>query len=173
MIDGQVTSQKAPTGGTEDNQLLVVDIVQYLLSLAKLSEKDKTGNRELSEGLRSVAHALRPYGDCLVLELADAMKKKAPSRVGRKTTSTKAKSQLPPALESISQEDIERILNDESYTKRQIAELGVQRFGISQSKLERLRKKDSLESVRAALEHERSLDVIAMEARRGGKARSA
>ena len=173
MISGQFKSQKPSTHGAEENQLLVADMVQYLLSLAKLYEKDKTGNTELSEGLRNVAHALRPYADCLVLELTDAIKKKTPSTHRTKTSSTKAKSQLPPELESIGQEDIDRILDDESYTKQQIAELGVRRFGISRSKLERLRKKDARDSVRAALEHENSLDMISMEARRGGEARSA
>ena len=173
MRSGHLKSKRAPTHDAEENQLLVADMVQYLLSLAELYEKDKTGNTDLSEGLRNVAHALRPYADCPVLELTDAIKKKAPSTDRRKRASTKAKSQLPPALESLGQEDIDKILNDESYTKKQIAELGVRRFGISRSKLERLRKTDARDSVRAALEHEKSLDVISMEARRGGKARSA
>ena len=172
MRNGQFKSQKRPTYDAVEDQLRVADMVQYLLSLAKLYEKDKTGNTELSEGLRSVAQALRPYADCLVPELPDAIKKKTSTAGRLKTGSTKAKSQLPPELESIGQEGIERILNDESYTKQQIAELGVQRFGISRSKLERLRKKDARDSVRAALEHENSLDAISMEARRGGKARS-
>ncbi len=173
MRSGHLKSKSAPTYDAEENQLLVADMVQYLLSLAELYEKDKTGNADLSEGLRNVAHALRPYADCPVLELTDAIKKKAPSTDRRKRASTKAKSQVPPALESLGQEDIDKILNDESYTKKQIAELGVRRFGISRSKLERLRKTDARDSVRAALEHEKSLDVISMEARRGGKARSA
>ena len=172
MRNGQLKSQKSPTHELEDNQLLVGDMVQYLLNLARLYDKNKTGNAKLSEGLRSVAHALRPYADCMVLELTDSIKRKAPSPGRRRTVSTKAKPQLPPAMESIGQEDIERILNDGNYTKQQVAELGVRRFGISRSKLERLRKEDARDSVRAALEHEKSLDVISMEARRGGKARS-
>ena len=78
---------------------------------------------------------------------------------------------LPPELESMGQDAIERILDDEGYTKLQIVELGVQRFGISRSKLDRLNKKDALESVRAALGHEKSLDVISIEARKGANAR--
>ena len=173
MRNGQFKLKQSPTHDAEEDQLLVADMVQYLLSLAKLYEKDRTGNSKLSKGLRSVVHALRPYADCLVLELTDAIKKNASSADRRKTASTKAKSQLLPELESIGQEDIEKTLNDESYTKQQIVELGVRRFGISRSKLERLRKKDARDSVHAALEHEKSLDVIALEARRGGKARSA
>jgi hypothetical protein len=99
--------------------------------------------------------------------------KRATSEDSLKTTLSKAKSVLPAELESISQEYVERILDDESYNKQQVVELGVRRFGISRSKLERLRKEHAQDSVRAALEHEKSLDVISMEARRGGKARSA
>ena len=173
MRNGQFKSQKPTSYGVEENQLCVADMVQYLVRLAKLYEGDKTGNTELSEGLRTVAQALRPYADCLVIELTDAIKRQAPSTAGLKRASTKAKSQLPPALEAIGQEAIERILGDESYTKQQIAELGYRRFGISRSKLERLRKKDAQDSVRAALEHEESLDVISKEARRVGKERLA
>ena len=172
MRNGRSKTQKRPTYDAVEDQLRVADMVEFLVSLAKLYEKDKTGNAELSRGLRSVAHVLHPYADCLVLELADAIKKKAASTDRRKTASARLKPQLPPTLESIGQADVERILNDEDYTKRQIAELGVRRFGISRSKLERLRKNDARDSVRAALEHEKSLDVISMEARRGGEARS-
>lgn len=173
MTDRHIKPQRSPTHDTEESILLVSDMVRYLLSLANLYEKDKTGNKELSQGLRSLAHALRPFGNCAMLELADAIKEKAPATDRRKTASTKPKSQLPRGLESIDEKEIDRILNDESYTKKQMAELGLRRFGISRSKLERLRKQDARDSIRAALEHEKSLDVIAMEARRGGKARSA
>lgn len=172
MRNGLIKPQKSQTYEADEDQLLVADVVRHLLGLAKLYDVDKTGNTKLGEGLRIVAHALRPYSDCMVLELADAIKTKAPTRRSRKTPATKAKAQLPPTLESISQESIEEILKDGSYTKQQIAELGVRRFGISRSKLERLRKEEARESVRAAQEHEKSLDVISMEARRGGKTRS-
>ena len=173
MSNGQFKLQIEPAPDVPENQLLVADVVRYLSGLAKLHEEDKTGNPELSKGLRHVAHALRPYADCPVAELTDAIKKKPSSAVKAKTASSKAKSVLPPELEYIGHADVERILDDESYNKQQIVELGVRRFGISRSKLERLRKEHAQDSVRAALEHEKSLDVISMEARRGGKARSA
>ena len=171
MKNGQSRLYEKLLPDVPENQLLVADVVRYLLGLAKLHEHDKTGNRELSEGLRCVAQVLRPYANCSVIGLSDTIKKKS-SAVNSKISSNKAESVLPSELESISQEDIERILDDESYTKQQVAELGARRFGISRSKLERLRKKDAQDSVRAALEHEKSLDVISREASRGGKARS-
>lgn len=172
MSNGQFKLQIKPAPDSQENQLLVADVVRYLSSLAKLYEEDKTGNPELSKGLRHVAQALRTYADCPTAELTDAIKKKPSSAVKAKTASNKIKPILPPELESIDQEDVERILDDEGYIKQQIVELGGRRFGISRSKLERLPKKDARDSVRAALEHEKSLDVISREARRGGKARS-
>ena len=157
----------------QQEPLLVSDVVRYLSGLAKLHEEDKTGNPELSEGLRQVAKALRPYADCPVPELTDAIKKRALSAANSKTASARIESELPPELESIGQDGIARILDDESYTKQQIAELGARRFGISRSKLERISKKDAQDSVRAALEHEKSLDAISREARKGGMARLA
>ena len=173
MKGEQVESRESSTGDAEDNQLRVGDIVQYLLGLARLHEKGRANNTELSEGLRIVAHALRPYADCLVLELTDIITEKRAFANKRRVSTTKVESKLPDGLESIAHEDIELMLNSESYTKREIAELGLRRFGISRSKLERLRKKDARDAVRAALEHEKSLDAISIEARKGGKARSA
>ena len=113
MIDEKYKSVNNSIYDTEERQLLVADMVQYISSLAKPYEKDKTGNTKMSEGLRSVACALLPYADCLVLELADAIKNKQQSSDRRKIASPKAKSQLPPDLESIGQEDIDFILDNE------------------------------------------------------------
>ena len=167
MRNGPFNSQKLLPH--EEDQLRVADMVQYLLRLAKLYEADKTGNMELSKGLRAVAQALRPYADCLTSELTDALKKKASPISKRKIASTRP--QLPTSLENVSQTVVKEILDDDNYTNQQIAELGYQRFGISRSKLKSLRKKDAQDTVRAALEHERSLEAISREARKGANAR--
>ena len=65
------------------------------------------------------------------------------------------------------------ILNDEKYLKSQIVELGACRFGIPRSKLNRLSRPQATASVRAALDHERSLGAIAEQAKRAGERRSA
>ena len=156
--------------------LLVADIVRYLSGLAKLHGEDKTGNSELSFGLLQVTKALRPYADCPVVELAAAIKNNSVSAVRAKSDRKPEEPAFPPELdsrlESIGQDEIERILNDDAGTKRQIVELGFRRFGISRSKLERLSLKDARYSVRAALENEKTLEVISQEARKAGKARA-
>ena len=173
MTDGQSKLYKKLIDDSGQSQLLVSDVVQYLSRLARLHKEDKTGNLELSKGLISVAQALRPYARYPVLELTDAIKKRLPSARGVGAVSRKGTQILPSTLESIGQEDAERILDDAGYTKQQLAELGFRRFGISRSKLERLPKKDALNSIRAALEHEKSLDVISKEASKGGTSGSA
>lgn len=75
------------------------------------------------------------------------------------------------ALESLSQDEVAQILDDPSSAKQQVAELGFRRFGISRAKLERLSKQAARDAVRAALEHEKSLDVISREASKSGQAR--
>ena len=156
--------------------MLVADIVKYLSGLAKLHGEGKTGNSELSFGLLQVTKALRPYADCPVPELASAIKNNSETVFNLKSRRKPIEPPFPPeldsSLESIGQDEIERILNDDSSTKRQIAEIGFRRFGISRSSLERLNKQDALESVRAALENERTLDVISREAVRAGQSRS-
>lgn len=158
---------------THENQLLVRDVVRHMSGLAKLYADKKTGNPELSEGLRQVAEALRPYSAYSVHELVPTLKEaKHLALEGHKASARKKRTPLPPNLEGLNKKDIENILSDESYTKVQIAELGSRRFGIPKAMLERLRKEDALMSVRAALENEKSLDVISQVARRSGKTRA-
>ena len=153
-------------------QILVADISKYLLGLAKLHEGSKIGNTELSNGLRCLARALRPYRNCSMIELADAINEKKRNVNEATTLPTRPDLVLPDELGSIGHQELERILSDDGYTKQQIAEVGARRFGISRSKLQRLRKSEARDSVRAALDHEKSLDVISHEAICGGKARS-
>ena len=161
-----------PFHNAEESQVLVTDIVGYLSGLAKLHEAEKTGNIGLSVGLRHLAEALRPYANAPVSELSAALKQNALRETSRRS-STRPRATLPAALESLEQTEIEGILNNDNYTKDQIAELGVKRFGISRSKLSRLRKRDAQDSIRAALENKKALDVISREARVSGRARSA
>lgn len=157
-----------PTDG--GNGLYVGDITQYLSGLAKLHKTERTGNQKLSDGLQFLVKVLRPYTDYPVSELANVLKEIAPE-VSFKAGLNRNESEPIAELETINQADIEKMLCDESYTKQQITELGVRRFGISRSKLNRLRKKEVVESVRASLEHEKTLDVISQEARKGNKTR--
>ena len=97
-----------------DSQLRVSDIIRYLLGLAKLHKEKRIGNIELSEGLRELAHALRPYADRRVSELASTFTNVELGDRFEKAWS-RTKLALPTELKSIGQEDIERILDNEIY----------------------------------------------------------
>lgn len=158
---------------THENQLLVRDVVRHMAGLAKLYADEKTGNPELSEGLRQVVEALRPYSTYPVHKLGPALEEaKHLALEGHKASARRKRTHLPSNLEGLRKKDIENILSDESYTKVQIAELGSRRFGIPRATLERQRKEDALMAVRAALENEKALDVISQVARRSGKTRT-
>ena len=171
MNEEQSKLYEQPTPDLRENQLLVKDILTYFSSLAKLNDAEKTGNLELSQALRDLTKSLRRFSNHPVSELTTILHGKVPTNgFGKHPNNVKVT--LPPELEDVSQDVVEKILEDGRYTKIQVAELGFRRFGISHAKLVHLSKKDALESVRAALGHERSLDAISQEARKGGMARS-
>lgn len=90
-----------------------------------------------------------------------------------RVASRKSKRTLPPGLERLSYEEVERILDDDGYTKRQIAELGFRRFGIPEKFMLHSRKYEAVTSVRDAVMNERILDEISEQAHKAGRARSA
>ena len=171
MNDEQQNSVREPGPYAHANPLLVSDLVRYLSRLVNLYSDTKTGNPALSDGLRQLVDALRPYSKRPVPELVDMIREPSLRRL-RKTSSRRLKVLLPCDLETLSLEEVEKILDDENYTKEQVVQLAAQRFGISSSELARHGKKNVLESIRAALNHERSLEVISTEARRAGQMRS-
>ena len=151
------------------SQLMVADIVRYLTGVASLQQDKRTGNIELSRALQFLSHCLEPYSDlelCELLVLLGKLTKHPEKAIERSSQYAFTGAD---DLRVVSQGDIEAILDQDDYTKKQLVELGSQRFGISRAKLNRLRKKDAIESIRAALEHEKSLDVISEEARRAGE----
>lgn len=169
MNDREEQLNNDPSFRPKESSLKVKDLVRYLSVLVKLHGNEKTGNLELSEGLRELTKALRPYASRSVFELVDALrpKRQLPDHI----TSSGRKVALPMNLRSIPSNQVENILADGNYLKIQLVQLGVHRFGIPESKLVRLDRRGVLDSIRAALDHERSLDVISDQARRSGTSR--
>ena len=162
-------SVENPGAGRLEERLLLDDLIRYLSRLAALNKEDRTGNPELSDGLGQMARSLRPHAALSIVEFADLVRGLSALP---ETPPRKEKVALPPDLESLAQPDVEEILDDDRFTKSQIIEVGAERFGIPKSKLARSCKQDAVESVRAALDHERSLDFIAEEVRRSGENRT-
>ena len=123
----------------------------------------------MSSALRLLSDGLEPYSDFELWELLDLLEQSIENSKSITRQAKQSELSVEDNLRSVPQEDIQKILDQDDYTKKQLVDLGAQRFGISRAKLIRLRKKDAAESIRAALEHERSLDVISEEARRAGE----
>lgn len=175
MRTGHPTSYGKLVPDAEGQRLLVADIARYLSGLAKLHESDKTGNPALSEGLRSVALALRPFAHCPASDLPATLQREKVAAAISKAAPNDNKTAFPPevaaALESLSQDEVAQILDDPVSAKQQIAELGFRRFGISRAKLERLSKQAAREAIRSALENEKILDAISQQASKSGQSR--
>ena len=153
-----------------EDPLLIKDLAQYLSRVATMMRDPRTGNMELSDGLRDLARALRRNSQRPIHEISDIMKDIG--RRKRKQSARQPKAVLPSELTTLSIKEVDDILSNPVYTKPQLIELGTKRFGVSKSKLSSLKKDDVRESVRSALNHEKSLDAISREARRGGQQRS-
>ena len=81
---------------------------------------------------------------------------KQTERPSRVRPSSPPKTRLPDDLESIGRNEIQRMLAEVDYSKVQIAQIGAGRFGMSRSKLARLRKREAEREILAAIEHEKS-----------------
>ena len=171
MSDDKVKANGESKNCVQETTLLIEDIVRYLSRLSNVHKDPRIGNIELSKGLQQLANALKPHSQMPILQIGDAVSK-AFSSNRRKGATQKPKATLPSDLKSLPDNKIDEILKDSNFTKKQLIELGNQRFGITQSKLMRLSKERVIESIRAALNHERSIGVISQEARRGGEKRS-
>ena len=154
-----------------EESLTVREVLQYMSSLARLHADSRTGNLLLKEALRDLVNALGPYARFQVSELKYILhetKRRREVIRGKDRTNLS----LPSQPEGLSHENVEEILRDEGYTKLQLIELGALRFGISRSRLMRIARKDVIATIRAAVDHERSLGVISQEARRDGAKRT-
>ena len=171
MRKERITRRGERASGVEENYLPVLDLIGYLSRAARLHDDISTGNLKLSSGLRLLANALRPYTNRSIRELGELLAE-GKSLDREETSSKKITATLLANISEISHSDIQNILEDENYSKSQLVELAVARFTIPPSQLSRLNRSSVLESIRIAVDHERSLDVISQEARRGGANRS-
>lgn len=155
----------------QEAPLKVDDIIQYLSTLAKLHSNLRTGNRNLSEGLSQLVAVLKPYSSIPIAQLSKFPTSENRPVVNPRKRKSEPKANLPQNLGSLDYKEIHSILDNADFTKKQLAQLGYERFGISKSRLIRQNKSELVESIRAALQHERSLDTIYREAAQGGESR--
>lgn len=157
--------------GLDARGLLIGDIIERLAVEAKLLADPRTGNPEMGDGLRVLAEALKPYRGRPVAELRVLLSATAmTSRRGPRAR--KPAAELPENLAALAEEEVDRILDDDKYMKKQLVELGASRFGISRSKLNRLSRPEAVTSIRAAMNNEGALAAIAHQAQLAGERRA-
>ncbi len=141
-------------------------VAQFLDKIADSLKDRRTGNPAMSEALRALAKRLR--GGALPLE---------PQLLGRQTVHSEAE-QLSfqddddLQFESLTLFQAEEAIRRPEMTKGHLIIIATERFGLARSRLERMPKDELVRAILAALEHERSLNIISEEARRGGADRT-
>lgn len=152
-------------------ELVVGDLLRQLLGLAEIQSDVRTGNKEIADSLRLVAQALKSYRSRPLRSLPDLLANFPPPKSAR-PRQRRTVVELPANLEALTGSEVDLILADGRHLKSQLADLGFERFGISRAKLGRLNKVDAIDAVRAALEHERSLEAISEQAQAAGHKRA-
>lgn len=151
--------------------VVVGDILRWLLALSDMQGDARTGNAAFANAIRVLADALKPHRSRSVPELIELLASLNAPKVAE-SAHRKPPVELPSSLPTLSESAVERVLADSRYLKSQLAELGFQRFGISRSRLCRLTKTAAVDAIRGALDHERSLDAISQQAQMAAKRRS-
>ena len=147
--------------------LLVAQIVKYLSTLGKLHEELGTASPVFSSALKEIANRLKPYSQNPLSELPSVFDNNL--KIGRKSPSKDkgASFDLPGDLGSLKPDDIESIISNPNLIKSQLVALGTIRLGIAKSKLKRLGRREIIESITAAVNHEQSLSIISEPVRIG------
>lgn len=138
------------------------ELGRFLRQLAVLYRDTKLGNPQLSAALVELSAALIdageiPSGDA-GRQLEFSLRRDFRKEIGQ--------------IKEMGPDEIVRQLNDPDCSKSELMVLGNVRFGITRSRLSRLSKSEVVDTIRAALDHEKSLGIISEEARRGGMDRT-
>lgn len=149
--------------------LLIGDLARHLARLAALEQDKRTGNPSLSKGLTLLVNCLRRHKSQPVTDLAGLRLEQCVPQVRK---ARKPRIELPDQLDMLNWGQVEAILDDERYQKKQLIELGEKRLGIPPSRLLRLKRADAVASIRAALDNERTLEAIGHHARLTGERRA-
>ena len=160
----------APHANATTSDIVVGDILRWLASQADMQRDALTGNAAFADAIRVLADALKPHSSRPVPDLIELLAGTSAAEVPK--PQRKPPVELPSGLTALAGSAVESVIADDRYLKSQLVELGFRRFGIPRSRLCRLTKTEGVEAIRAALEHERSLDVIGQQARAAGRRQS-
>lgn len=155
-----------------DGELLVEEIRQHLIGWANVLRSERTGNPTLSKELRFLAKILKPHGALTIKALSVLMANVSHSPPTAKAGGARPRKELPKDMKALGCDQVNLILDDEGYLKKQIVDLGATRFGIPRGKLNSLPRQSAIASIRAAMDHERSLAALGRQAQIAGSRRA-
>lgn len=152
-----------PSPGETAEPISTLEVARFLKRLSALYRDRITGNLPLSDALAEIAAALSRQAR---LPIRDAISALDTSPRQRGLWEDRD------GLRDLSLNDVARFLSDETVPKATLVRLGVERFAISRSRLERISRAEVAEAISSAMRNEESLKIISQEAERGGSRRS-
>lgn len=140
------------------------EVAAFLLQMADVVSSQPLANVRLGKSLRRLAARVQRNG--LPSEAAPTIAKPAGSR-------QRQDERMPPPSElaALDEAGVLAFMRDPNKTKDQLVELAAHRFGMPRSQLKKERLEQVRRSISAALSHESSIEILGIEAAKGGAAR--
>lgn len=160
---GSRRDRPAPSPRETAEPISTLELARFLKRLSALYRDRTTGNLPLSDALAEIAAALTRQSRLPIREAISALDTSPKQRELWEDRSR---------LRDLSLDDVARFLSDETLPKADLIRLGVERFAISRSRMERLSRAEVAETISSAMRNEESLKIISQEAERGGSTRS-
>jgi len=129
------------------------ELSRFLRHLSILYRDEATGNPPLSAAL-----------DALADKLSGGRKQK-------QLALPIENDELSVAIRNTDSATLNRLIEEENLSKKDLIRVGTERFSIPQSKLMRMNREGVIAELRSAIIHEESLSIIEKEAERGGSKR--
>jgi hypothetical protein len=149
-MKSKLTSKKS-----RRRRITAADVGRYLKHLATLNRDPLTGNPELSEALLEIS---------AVLSAGKALP--APKVLEDHASQTRFEFEREFDFHSLSLEDVRKLLQREDLTKADLTMIGMERFGIAKSRMDRITRDEIVQAISSAMQHEESLAIISEEAQR-------
>ena len=145
----------------QPTDLSASDVGRYLSRLASLNRDPKTGNPALGVALKELSDYLLASNASTVLNAlpkADHGKEPEPEEFFDEAS-------------TLSKEEIISRLENDTTDRKQLVIIGAVRFGIPNSRLQKLSREDLTRALLSAIEHEQSIEILSDEAKIGGQKR--
>lgn len=141
------------------------ELAAFLLQMADVVSSQPVANVRLGKSLRRLAAQVKRNG--LAIESGSVASQRAAIVRPRPTFP------MPPPSElaALDESGVVAFIRNPDRTKDQLVELAAHRFGMARSQLRKVRLEEVRRSLESALRHESSIEILGVEAAKGGAAR--